>query len=100
MGKRKEYTGIVLSDKMQKTVIVRVMHMSKHAKYSRIDKSFNKFKAHDEAGIAKIGDTVRIEETRPLSKDKHFRVLEVVKIAAAHAKIEVKEPVLLAGREI
>jgi len=91
MGKRKDFTGTVLSDKMQKTVVVRVMQMSKHAKYSRVAKTFNKFKAHDEKGIAKIGDTVRIEETRPLSKDKHFRVVEVIKKASDSAKIEVKE---------
>lgn len=94
MGKRKEFTGTVISDKMQKTVVVRVMRMSKHAKYSRVAKSYNKFKAHNEAGLAKLGDTVRIEETRPLSKDKHFRVLEIVKKARAVDKIEIKEPVL------
>ncbi len=94
MGKRKEFTGTVISDKMQKTVVVRVMRMSKHAKYSRVAKSYNKFKAHDEAGMAKLGDTVRIEETRPLSKDKHFRVLEVIKKAQSVDKIEIKEPVL------
>ena len=83
MGKRKEFTGEVVSDKMQKTVVVKVLSISKHPKYSRIMKSHNKFKAHDEKGMAKLGDTVRIEETRPLSKDKHFRVLEVVKKAEA-----------------
>ncbi|MFA5287260.1 MAG: 30S ribosomal protein S17 [Candidatus Omnitrophota bacterium] len=83
MGKRKELTGLVVSDKMQKTVVVKVLSISKHPKYSRIMKSHNKFKAHDEKGIAKLGDTVRIEETRPLSKDKRFRVLKVVKKAEA-----------------
>ncbi len=93
MGKRKEFTGTVVSDKMQKTVVVRVMQISKHAKYSRVAKTYNKFKAHDEAGIAKAGDIVRIEETRPLSKDKRFRVLEVVKKAQAVEKIELKEEI-------
>ena len=90
MGNRKEFTGVVVSDKMQKTVVVKVLRISKHPKYSRIMKSYNKFKAHDEKGIAKTGDTVRIEETRPLSKDKRFRVLEVVSKAEAPdiAKIE------------
>jgi|EPASupsiteSAE347_1022098.scaffolds.fasta_scaffold01111_22 small subunit ribosomal protein S17 len=93
MGKRKEFIGTVISNKMQKTVVVRVMRISKHSKYSRIAKIFNKFKAHDEKGIAKFGDTVKIEETRPLSKDKHFRVTEVIKKVSEAAKIEVKEEI-------
>ena len=93
MGKRKDYIGTVISDKMQKTVVVRVRQMSKHAKYSRVAKSFIKFKAHDEKGIAKIGDVVKIEETRPLSKDKHFRVIEVIQKLNDSAKIEVKEEI-------
>ena len=90
MGKRKQLTGIVVSDKMQKTVIVRVMHLTKHQKYGKILKQFNKFKAHDEKGSAKTGDTVRIVETRPLSKDKRFRVAEIVKKGEA-AHLQLKE---------
>ena len=78
MGKRKEFIGTVISDKMQKTVIVRTMRLSKHPKYGKIVKRYNKFKAHDEKNLAKIGDTVRIEETRPLSKDKRFRIVGVI----------------------
>jgi len=99
MGKRKQFIGTVISDKMQKTVVVRVLRMSKHAKYSRVARSYNKFKAHDEKGIAKLGDSVAIEETRPISKNKHFRVLKVVKKAEG-PKIEIKEPALPAGREV
>lgn len=91
MGKRKDYIGTVVSDKMQKTVVVRVRQISKHPKYSRVAKSSIKFKAHDEKGIAKAGDLVRIEETRPLSKDKHFRVTEVIQKISEAAKLEVKE---------
>jgi len=79
MGKQREYTGVVVSDKMQKTVVVKTMHLSRHAKYSKTVKMHNKFKAHDEKGLAKLGDTVRIVETRPLSKDKRFIVKEVIK---------------------
>ncbi len=79
MGKQKEFTGVVVSDKMQKTVVVRTMHLTRDTKYSKTIKRHNKFKAHDEKGIAKLGDTVRIVETRPLSKDKRFIVKEVVK---------------------
>lgn len=90
MGTRKSYIGIVTSDKMQKTVVVKISQMSKHPKYDRIAKAHNKFKAHDEKGTAKIGDTVKIEETRPLSKDKRFRVTGVIKKAAT-ALTEIKE---------
>lgn len=78
-GKRKILTGSVVSDKMQKTIIVKVMRLAKHPRYSRIIKKHNKFKAHDEKEEAKIGNLVRIEETRPLSKDKHWRLVEIIK---------------------
>lgn len=81
MGKQKEFTGVVVSDKMQKTVVVKTMHLTKHAKYSKTIKLHNKFKAHDEKGIAKLGDTVSIVETRPLSKDKRFMVKHVIRKA-------------------
>ena len=81
MGRRKILEGVVVSDKMQKTVVVKTVRVSKHPKYLRIMKSSNKFKAHDELGVAKMGDIVRIEETRPISKDKRFRVVSVVKKA-------------------
>ena len=89
MGKQKEFTGVVTSDKMQKTVVVKTMHLARHAKYSKTVKLHNKFKAHDEKGIAKIGDTVCIMETRPLSKDKRFIVKAVLKKAE---KISVSLP--------
>jgi small subunit ribosomal protein S17 len=92
MGKRKEFTGIVVSDKMTKTVVVKIMHLSKHPKYGRIMKRYNKFKAHDENNTAKMGDTVKIQETRPISKDKHFRVLEIVKKAKI-LHVELKDEV-------
>ena len=92
MGKRKVFIGDVISDKMQKTVIVSVHTMKKHPKYGKVIKHYNKFKAHDEAKISKIGDIVQIEETKPISKDKHFRVVKVVKIAAL-PHIEIKEEV-------
>ena len=92
MGRRRSYIGTVVSDKMQKTVIVRVTRLYKHTKYSRTMRSYSKFKAHDEKGVAKIDDVVRIEETRPLSKDKRFRLIEVIK-KAAMAHIELKEEI-------
>ena len=92
MSKTKEFTGEVVSDKMQKTIVVRVMRMAKHPKYGRIIKKYTKFKAHDEKRTVKMGDTVRIVETRPLSKDKKFRLVGVVKKAQA-PHVELKEEV-------
>lgn len=91
MGKRKEFIGTVISDKMQKTVIVRVMRLSKHPKYGKILKKYNKFKAHDEENAAKIGDKVRIVETRPMSKDKRFRVAAVLEKAKKAVELKGEE---------
>ncbi|MFH1458244.1 MAG: 30S ribosomal protein S17 [Candidatus Omnitrophota bacterium] len=88
MGKKKEFTGMVISDKMQKTIIVRIAILSKHKKYGKMIKKSNKYKVHDEKGTAKLGDTVRIVETRPLSKDKRFRVVQIVKKAQTAHPIE------------
>jgi len=75
---RKVYTGTVVSDKMDKTITVIVDTYKKSPLYGKRVKVSKKFHAHDEAGLAKIGDTVTIMETRPLSKTKRFRLLEVV----------------------
>jgi small subunit ribosomal protein S17 len=93
MGRRKTFIGTVTSAKMQKTCVVKVTHLAKHAKYGKVMKKFNKFKVHDEEGIAKLGDLVSIEETRPLSKDKHFRLVKVVKAAPVH-QVEIKEEII------
>jgi small subunit ribosomal protein S17 len=71
---RKKMEGVVVSDKMQKTVTVSVTRFVKHPKYKKYLKISKKYKAHDEAGH-KVGDKVTIEETRPISKDKHFKVV-------------------------
>ena len=78
-SKRKIRTGQVVSDKMQKTIIVKVLRLAKHPRYNRIIKKHNKFKVHDEANKAKIGNLVVIEETRPLSKDKRWRLVKITK---------------------
>ena len=90
MGKRKEFVGEVISDKMQKTCIVRTMLLAKHKKYHRIIKTYNKFKVHDEKNVASFGDIVRIIETRPLSKDKRFRLAEVIRKSESPA-VQIKE---------
>ena len=73
--------GVVVSNKMQHTVVVRVDRLKKHPKYQKYYRVSRKFKAHDEKDEYKIGDEVKIIETRPLSKDKRWRVMELVKRA-------------------
>lgn len=80
-NQRKVYTGRVVSDKMDKTVTVQVETYKKHPLYGKRVKYSKKFKAHDEQNTAKIGDIVRIMETRPLSATKRFRLVEVVEKA-------------------
>jgi len=78
---RKVRQGVVVSDKMEKTVVVAIETMVQHPLYGRIVKQTKKFKAHNEHNEARLGDTVRIMETRPLSKEKCWRVVEIVKKA-------------------
>ncbi|KKB34876.1 30S ribosomal protein S17 [Bacillus thermotolerans] len=80
-NQRKVYTGRVVSDKMDKTVTVLVETYKKHSLYGKRVKYSKKFKAHDELNEAKVGDIVRIMETRPLSATKRFRLVEVVEKA-------------------
>lgn len=79
--RRKVRTGVVTSDKMQKTIVVTVKNLVRHPLYGRTVKQDNKFKAHDENNDAHIGDTVEIMETRPLSKDKCWRLVRIVERA-------------------
>lgn len=80
-GHRKERVGEVISNKMAKTVVVRVTRRHPHPQFKKVVTSFSKFYAHDEKGEAKVGDRVRIVETRPLSKLKRWRLVEVVERA-------------------
>ena len=75
---RKEFIGIVKSDKMQKTVVVEVKTLVRHSQYGKTIRRKEKFKAHDEKNEAHTGDKVLIRETRPLSKDKRWRVVEIL----------------------
>ena len=78
---RKTRTGIVVSDKMDKTIVVAVKDNVKHPLYNKIVKRTYKLKAHDENNECKTGDTVKVMETRPLSKDKRWRLVEVIERA-------------------
>ena len=75
---KKQLKGIVSSNKMQETVVVRVERIKEHPRYKRRYKTHKKYKAHDEKGECKIGDKVVIEECRPLSKDKRWRVIRTI----------------------
>ncbi|MFH1360264.1 MAG: 30S ribosomal protein S17 [Candidatus Omnitrophota bacterium] len=76
---RKTFTGTVVSDKMNKTRVVQVRWTAKHSMYVKNIRHASKFKAHDEKNESKVGDSVRIEETRPLSKDKRWIIREIQK---------------------
>ena len=78
---RKTRTGVVVSDKMDKTIVVAIRDNVKHPLYNKIVKKTYKLKAHDENRDAHIGDTVKVMETRPLSKDKRWRLVEVIERA-------------------
>lgn len=77
-GRRKVLIGTVVSDKMDKTVVVKVERVYRHPMYGKVVKSHKKFYAHDENNQCKIGDVVKIMETRPLSKLKRWRVVEIL----------------------
>ena len=78
---QKRRRGYVVSDKMDKTIVVEVEDRKSHALYSKIVRTTTRVKAHDEENTAGIGDLVLIEETRPLSKDKHFRLVDIIEKA-------------------
>jgi small subunit ribosomal protein S17 len=88
-AKRKERTGEVISDKMAKTIIVRVERRFPHPRYKKVITGYKKFYAHDEKSEAKVGDRVKIEETRPLSKTKRWRLVQVVERGAGVTPVAV-----------
>ena len=81
MGNRRTLVGNVVSNRMDKTVVVSVLTQRQHTRYKKFVRSVNKFKAHDETNACNIGDRVMITETRPLSKEKRWRVTEVLEKA-------------------
>ena len=88
-GQRKQRSGVVFSNKMDKTVVVLVERLVKHPKYKKYLKVRKKFKAHDERNEARVGDTVRIEESRPLSATKRWRLVEIVERAGEGASDQI-----------
>ena len=79
---RRTLQGVVVSDKMEKTVVIKIERLTRHPLYAKVLKRAHTFKAHDEKNECRVGDVVTIAECRPISKDKSWRVVEVV----AHAK--------------
>ena len=88
-AKRKERVGEVISNKMAKTIIVRVERRFPHPRYKKVVTGYKKLYAHDEKGEAKVGDRVRLEETRPLSKTKRWRLVEIVERGSGVAPVAV-----------
>ena len=80
-GRRKERVGLVIGDKMDKTVVVQILDRKSHSLYKKVTSVRHRFKAHDETNEVGIGDRVRIVETRPISKEKRWRVVEIVEKA-------------------
>jgi len=78
---RKVREGLVVSDKMDKTAVVAVVRLKRHPLYGRVQRVTKRFKAHDETNECKVGDRVRIMETRPISRDKNWRILQVLERA-------------------
>src|SRR4028118_670875 len=78
---RKVREGLVVSDKMDKTAVVAVVRLKRHPLYGRVQRVTKRFKAHDESNECHVGDRVRIMETRPISKDKNWRILDIVERA-------------------
>ena len=83
MGERKTKEGVVVSDAMQKTRVVQIERVYRHPRYQRVIRMSKKLKAHDEGNESKLGDRVLIEETRPLSKEKRWRIRQILVRAAS-----------------
>ena len=88
-AKRKERVGEVISNKMTKTIIVRIQRRFPHPTYKKVVTGYKTLYAHDEKGEAKVGDHVRLEETRPLSKTKRWRLVEIVERGSGVARVAV-----------
>ncbi|MFH0979630.1 MAG: 30S ribosomal protein S17 [Candidatus Roizmanbacteria bacterium] len=87
---KKTLVGEVVSTKMQKTVVVNVERKFTHSKYRKVIIRHKKYKAHNEELELKVGDIVKIVETRPISKDKHFKVIEKLEVKSKNSKVKVK----------
>ncbi|MBI3321350.1 MAG: 30S ribosomal protein S17 [Candidatus Omnitrophica bacterium] len=99
-NQRKVRIGVVTSNAMQKTIVVRIVRLVRHPKYNRTIKQVTSFKAHDEANQASVGDWVKIMETRPLSKDKRWRLVEILRRASSAPPVPGNEEPARAQRTV
>jgi small subunit ribosomal protein S17 len=97
-ARRNEKVGLVVSTKMQKTIVVEIEMRKAHPKYKRVMKSNKKFYAHDEQNSARVGDVVRIREARPLSKLKRWSLEEIVRRSSLTALTDAKVPAAVAAK--
>ena len=88
---RKQFVGSVVSDKMDKTVVVRVERLVRHPRYGKVLRQAKKYKAHDAGNVCRVGDVVRIVESRPLSREKRWTVEEVLERAGAEPAVEAEQ---------
>lgn len=89
---KKERVGVVLSNKMKKTIVVQIRRKAKHSEYGKVIEIAKKFKVHDEQNQAQVGDRVRIVETRPLSKEKRWRLVEILGHGYLKSAGEIVDP--------
>ncbi len=95
---RRHLVGVVLSDKMQKTIVVQTRRKAPHPLYGKVIEKAQKFKVHDEKNEARTGDRVRIAETRPLSKDKRWRLVEILERGSGSGSAREMKQAAAAGR--
>ncbi|HET9488514.1 MAG TPA: 30S ribosomal protein S17 [Methylomirabilota bacterium] len=100
MSERKTREALVISDKMQKTRVVRIERVHRHPRYERVVRTAKRLKVHDEGNESRVGDRVLIEETRPLSKEKRWRIRQIVKVADPAARTSNSPPAARAGQAL
>ena len=98
-AQRKTRQGVVVSNKMSKTIVVRVSRLIRHPKYGRVMTQASAFKLHDEANSAAVGDVVKIMETRPLSKEKRWRLVEILRRASTAPPVPGQEEPLARSKD-
>jgi small subunit ribosomal protein S17 len=100
VSERKTREALVISDKMQKTRVVRIERVHRHPRYERVVRTAKRLKVHDEGNESRVGDRVLIEETRPMSKEKRWRIRQIVKVADPAARTSNSPPAARAGQAL
>jgi small subunit ribosomal protein S17 len=100
VSERKTREALVISDKMQKTRVVRIERVHRHPRYERVVRTAKRLKVHDEGNESRVGDRVLIEETRPMSKEERWRIRQIVKVADPAARTSNSPPAARAGQAL